>query len=93
MNRLFHIIMEVIYWVFIFLSPVILSGIIGYITFANFDIPITALYICLSIGTILGVLLAEYIRRVYGCVSFWSRILSTPDIWPTEKEKHNHKRD
>ena len=42
-----------------------------------------------GVGLILGIVIAERIRRKYGCSRYLSRIISTPDIWPTDDEPLN----
>ncbi len=58
-----------IYWLHAFISPVILSGITGFLIGSE-----KILYILLVIGIIAGVILAEYIRRKIGLSIFFSRI-------------------
>lgn len=78
MKKLFEIIIELWYWFMIFLSPFIFFGIISVIILINSSLIYLSL-ITLSIGFILGILLAEKIRRKYGCSFYLGKILSTPE--------------
>lgn len=59
---------KIIYWVQAFLCPVILCGLIGFLITSDISI------VALIIGTIAGIILAEYIRRKIGLYSFFGRI-------------------
>lgn len=50
---------NLIYWLQTFVSPVILAGLAG----IAFGKNITTLYICVGIGALAGIVLAEYIRK------------------------------
>jgi len=58
-----------IFWLQAFAAPVILCGLVALlIGSANFFIPL------LIIGAVLGIVLAEYIRRKVGLENFFGRI-------------------
>lgn len=89
MNRIFHIIIEVIFWLAIFLSPVIFFSAIAAFTYfsdiSNFEMAVSIFLV----GIIGGIFWAERIRRKFGCSRYMSKILSTPDIWPDEVDEKN----
>jgi len=71
--RLIEVIVEVLFWLAIFISPTIIGLISGLIVFlATNNIALTAIPVL--IGLLLGILLAERIRRKYGCSNFISRL-------------------
>ncbi|MBL7730376.1 MAG: hypothetical protein JNM88_04295 [Chitinophagaceae bacterium] len=52
-------VINLIYWLQAFVSPVILAGLAG----IAFGKNIETVYVCLGIGAIAGIVLAEYIRK------------------------------
>lgn len=60
---------NLIYWFQAFLSPVLLFGLIGLWIGSE-----KILFLLLAIGGIIGIVLAEYIRRKIGLSTFFSRI-------------------
>jgi hypothetical protein len=38
----------------------------------------------IGLGFVMGLVFAERVRRKYGCTKFMSRLISTPDLWPTD---------
>lgn len=70
MEKIFDIIMEIIYWFLIFLSPFLISVIIAVIVYfnnpTNHWLPLSLLIL----GAIIGVVLAERIRRKYGTATY-----------------------
>lgn len=78
MKKIFEILIEVIYWIAIFASPVLLSLFIGIVICINNE-KLLWLSICIcSIGIIFGIFLAERIRKKYGCARYIARILGGP---------------
>jgi hypothetical protein len=48
--------------------------------------------IIIGLGFIVGIVFAERVRRKYGCTRYMSRLISTPDICPTDIfDKKSHK--
>ncbi len=86
MNRAFHVLMEMIFWVLIFLSPMLAFLAIGMLMLLYVDVPLYAFYTAAGVGILTGIFVAEKIRRKYGCVNYMSRILATPDIEPADNE-------
>lgn len=71
-----------IFWLQAFAAPVILAGLIGLITSSSGK----GFIIILSAGAVLGILLAEYIRRKYGLDVFFARIYSSNKM---DRQKNN----
>jgi uncharacterized membrane protein YeaQ/YmgE (transglycosylase-associated protein family) len=69
-----------IYWLWLFIVP---TGILGFLAiwlyFKSSDNLVFSIIIG-SIGTTLGVVFAEYIRKKYGLDNFFGRLIATPDI-------------
>jgi hypothetical protein len=76
---------EAIFWLLIFLSPVLFFALIA-LFYNKSNI---LFYSLLSIGIILGVLFAEWVRKKYGCSTFMGRLLGTPEIIDYEDRKKN----
>lgn len=77
MIKLLETLVEAIYWLLIFLSPMLIATVIaGVIYFSNGE-QITIPLVVLGIGFVAGVFLAERIRRKYGCSTFYSRLNRT----------------
>jgi hypothetical protein len=95
MNKTFHIVVEIIFWLAIFCSPLLISLANASIIYINSPKLEWFSIIISSVGLVSGVLFAERIRRKYGCTKYMSRLISTPDIWPTDtydrKSKNENK--
>jgi len=65
--------MKVIYWLQIFVVPVIICGIIALFTYSDNKFLSISLLI---LGIALGVFLAEFVRRKYGLDKFFARLYS-----------------
>ena len=74
MSRLFDIIMEIIYWILIFLTPLLAIGIIGVIIYLNKPDNYWISILLFIAGAVLGIMLAERIRRKYGTTTYMGRI-------------------
>jgi uncharacterized membrane protein (DUF485 family) len=78
--KLMMFLVNTIYWLCLFIVP---SGIIGFIAlwlYTDNAIGITLSILISALGIVIGILLAEYIRKNYGLINFFSRLSSTPDI-------------
>jgi uncharacterized membrane protein YeaQ/YmgE (transglycosylase-associated protein family) len=78
--KLMMLLVNAIYWLEVFIIP---SGIIGFIALWLYIDKAIGMFLSIllgAIGIVAGILLAEYIRKHYGLVSFFSRLSSTPDI-------------
>lgn len=87
MSRLFEIIMEIIYWILIFLSPFLALSIIGIIVYLNNPDNSWVSIVLFIIGAILGTILAEKIRRKYGTTTYMGRIRGNSEFIETKSEK------
>lgn len=65
--------MKVIYWLQIFIVPVIIMGLIAIFTYSTRSRLAIALVV---IGVLLGICFAEYVRRKYGLEKFFARLYS-----------------
>ena len=74
--------MKVIYWLQIFIAPVLLFGLIALFTYSNNKTLTIALLI---FGFVLGIFLAEFIRRKYGLGKFFARLYSNEQDNPDAK--------
>jgi disulfide bond formation protein DsbB len=82
MHKIFFALVEVVCWFQIFLCPLLIFGVAGFIGYANLSGRIA--YACLIggivAGAILGIYFAERIRRTIGCSTFLFRVSSSTDI-------------
>lgn len=69
-----------IFWLWLFIVP---AGLLGFLSLWIYvkspDNLISSIVISI-IGIILGVVLAEFVRRKYGLDNFFGRLHATPDI-------------
>ena len=95
MNKIFHGIIEIIFWVAIFSSPLLIGIAIAFVIYISSPKLEWLSIIIVSLGFVLGIVFAERVRRKYGCTRFMSRLISTPDIWPidTYDRKSKNKSD
>jgi len=78
--KFFDIFINAIYWFWLFIIPAGILSAVGVFLFMKKSeyLPYT---IILSVcGCILGVVLAEKVRKKYGLTRFFGRISETPDI-------------
>lgn len=68
-------IMEIIYWIQIFISPVLVSAIIAAIIYFNNTNAYLLAIGVIVLGVILGVFFAERIRRKYGTSAYMGSIM------------------
>jgi positive regulator of sigma E activity len=93
MNKIFFGVIEIIFWIAIFLSPLLIGIAIAFIIFLNATKLEWLSIIFISLGFVTGIIFAERVRRKYGCTRYMSRLLATPDIWPTDTyDKKNRKK-
>jgi hypothetical protein len=68
-------------WLQVFIVPAAIFGFGAFLLY-NKSVDYLPYTILLSIiGTALGVLLAEHIRKKYGLVQFFSRLIATPELY------------
>lgn len=77
MIRLLENLVEAVYWLLIFLSPMLIATVIAAVIYFSNGEQITIPVVVLGVGFVVGVLLAERIRRKYGCSTFYSRVNRT----------------
>jgi hypothetical protein len=63
----------ILYWLQLFAAPLILFGVISLIIYSRTENKIFAL-IVLSTGFLVGIFLAEFIRRKYGLEKFFANL-------------------
>jgi len=91
MNKIFHFLIELIFWIAIFASPVLVSAAIAaYVYFSNARLFWLSIVFC-SVGVLLGAFVAEKIRRKYGCAKYISKILGSPDVLHDEESDDSKK--
>jgi hypothetical protein len=78
MIKFFQIIGLITFWLQAFIAPVLLCGFFAFILYTNNNNVLAI--IVLSIGIIGGIILAEFIRRKYGLLEFFSRINGPNEI-------------
>ena len=71
--KVFNSIIQVFRWLQIFISPVIIFGIIALFTYENNK---TIAIFLLVTGIIIGISMPELVRRKYGLSNFFSRLYS-----------------
>ncbi len=74
---------EIIFWLLLLISKVLLLGLIILIIDSFVDLSNSIIIGFMIIGILWGIYFAEKIRRKYGCTAYWSAIYSTADIYPT----------
>jgi len=82
-------IMEVVYWIQLFLAPFLPLSIIGIIIYLNNT---TYSWLCIAlmiIGGVLGIMLAERIRRKYGASTYMGRIRGSSEFMNEDKSKED----
>lgn len=84
-------IMEVIYWIQLFMAPFLPLSIIGLIIYFNNTNYAWLCIILILIGTVLGIILAERIRRKYGTVTYMGRIKGNSEFVEDDKPKDGEK--
>jgi hypothetical protein len=85
MLKIVRFFIEAFFWVAAFLSPALVSVIIAVvINISNPEIITLPIFI-MVIGAVAGVIFAEYVRRKYGCSTFFGRLLYMPEF--DEKNK------
>lgn len=76
----FMFFINLLYWISLFLVPVVLLGGIGLWLFIQSNENLIFSIFMLFFSIVAGVLFAEYIRKKYGLDNFFGRTLATPDI-------------
>ena len=79
MRKLFHIFVESIFWLQLFLVPVLAGGVIAVVIFISNENLLWLSIAIAAISIIVGVIYAERIRRKHGTSRYLARIMSTGD--------------
>ena len=84
--KLWEFFVEAIFWVQIFLAPLLAGCLMAVLIYLGNSrlLPLAVLFIVL--GFVAGIVIAERIKKKYGCSRYLSRIISTPDIWLVDDE-------
>ena len=84
MNKLLRVFFEIIFWIAVFSSPFLISIAIAVTIFLNAP-ELLWIPIAVSIlGIVIGVFVAELVRRKYGCTRFMSRLIPMPGMWSAD---------
>jgi hypothetical protein len=87
MQKFFRATVEIVFWLALFASPFFGSFVTAAIIYlANEKLYMISIII-LGLGFIFGILLAEKIRRKYGCTNYMSRIRSISSEFPKKEDK------
>jgi hypothetical protein len=86
MLRVLNFFIESVFWLQIFFCPLLVGGGIAFVIYYNRQalLPLSIFFVL--VGFVFGIVLAERIRKKYGCSRYLSRIFATPDIWPVDDE-------
>lgn len=89
MFKVFEIIFEVIGWLKIVASPLLIGlGIAAIIYFPNQTPLMLVIAILVAVlGLVIGILWANHIWKKYGTMRFLSRIMATPELDNKKEEK------
>jgi hypothetical protein len=97
MHKIFEIIMEVIGWIQIVLSPTLIGLALGFGIYYNFPnlIGLISGILIAIIGLIIGIIWATKKFKTTGTLDFLSRISATPELDnlnepENKKEQNNH---
>lgn len=89
-HRLFETFFEVIGWIRIVLSPIIISLVLGALVYINFEntAGLIVSILLMALGVFLGIRMANRAWKKKGTISFLSRVMATPELdKPEEKKK------
>ena len=80
MMKLFMLFINSIFWLWLFIVPAGILSFIGYWIYAKDSSNSTYAVMLAVLGILLGIYLAENVRRKYGLSKFFGRISESPDI-------------
>lgn len=80
-------IVNLIFWLWVFIVPAAILGFLAFLLYNKSSDNLPFSIIILVVGVVLGVLLAEYIRKKYGLDYFFGKLLSTPELENDKKEE------
>ncbi len=84
MKKVFSALVEGIFWIQFFITPVGIGGLIALFIYIGNEKLLWLSIVITAISVIIGVLYAEKVRRKHGASRYASRIIGTPDVWPDE---------
>ena len=91
MKKILENIIELIGWIQIMISPILISSFIGFIIYYNFQntLGLVISFIVIVIGLYLGIRLANKKYKSTGTIDFLSRIDSSPELDNKNDENKN----
>lgn len=78
--KIFMFFINAIYWLGIFIVPTGIMSFLGIWIYIKNESNLLYSIILIIVGLVLGIFLAEKIRRKYGLDNFFGRLSATPDI-------------
>lgn len=74
-----RVLIEICYWLLIALSPILVCTFVNVLIYSVYSFNIFIVIIeCIGIWA--GVVLVEYIRKKYGCSTFYSKLMNISDL-------------
>ncbi len=92
MSKFFETVMEIINWLLIFISPFLVFSIIAVIIYFNNPESNWLPLGLFAIGIVLGIILAERIRRKYGTTTYMGRLRGNAEFIDEQKEDDEAKK-
>lgn len=93
MKKILSFFLESVSWLQLFISPVLIGGLIALFVYIGNQHLGWLSVIILVISVIIGVVFAERVRKKHGSSRYASKILGTPDIWPDEYPEEKEARE
>ncbi len=78
--RVFMFFINAIFWFWVFIVPAGVMGLVGFWLYIKTTDNLPYSILITIFGIIIGIVLAELVRKKYGLDSFFGRLLATPDI-------------
>jgi hypothetical protein len=96
MWKIFSFIINLIFWLWLFLMPSCILGVIAYYKYYNNPKNLFLPVVILVVGVSLGILLAEFVRRKFGLDIFFGKINASSDfdkLSSSDEENSNSKKE
>lgn len=87
MKKVLSFIIESIFWLQFFITPVGIGALIAVFIYISNEKLLWLSIVVLGMSIVLGVWYAERTRRRHGSSRYASKRIATPDIWPDEFEE------
>ena len=84
MKKIFSFIVESIFWLQFFITPIGIGGLIALFIYISNENLLWLSIAIVAICVVLGVWYAEKIKRKHGTSRYAAKRIATPDIWPDE---------